>query len=105
MQNDTEQFHDSESGDIYDLYNACNGVIRDGFLDVEELNNYTPDEAEELNVPRLREIWEHTKTDCLKCRQIINALDIVRRKVDEVAPDLDSGDDPEPGVSNTRSIF
>src|ERR1044072_6441403 len=32
------EFHDSESEDIYDLYNACNGVMFDGFLDVRRLD-------------------------------------------------------------------
>ena len=44
---ETEQLHDG----IFDLYNACNGVVdAGGFLDVEQLNRYSPDEAEELNM-------------------------------------------------------
>ena len=103
MQNDTE-FHDSESGDIYDLFNACNGIVVDGFLDVEQLHNYTPDEAEELNVPRLREIWEHTKTGCLHCREIIQALRGVREAIRDVADEIDSTNDQEPDGDSINSI-
>lgn len=103
MQNDTE-FHDSESGDIYDLYNACNGIVREGFLDVEQLNNYTPDEAEELNVSRLREVWEHTTTGCLKCREIVLALDKIRGVVSEVAEEIEPGNDQETDEDSISSI-
>jgi hypothetical protein len=104
VQNDTE-FHDSESGDIYDLYNACNGIVGiDGFLDVEQLNNYTPDEAEELNVPRLGEVWEHTKTGCLKCREIVRALNKVRRAVSDVADVIDPRNDEESDGDQITSI-
>jgi hypothetical protein len=95
VENDTAHFHDSESGDIYDLFNACNGIVREGLLDVEQLNNYTPAEAEELNISRLREIWEHTKTGCLHCRDIVKALRMLRRTVSNVADDIRSHDDQD----------
>ena len=104
VENDTEHFHDSESGDIYDLFNACNGVMRDGFLDVEQLNNYTPEEAEVLNIIRLRQIWEHTRTDCLHCRKIVGALRALRRVAGELADDIRSHDDTDPEIKHIRSI-
>jgi len=104
VQNHTEQFHDSEFEDVFDLYNACNGIVRDGFLDVEELNTYTPDEAEELNVPRLREIWEHTRTGCLQCREIVQALHTVRRTSSDVAEYIDPKDGPELDIDQINSI-
>ena len=104
VQNHTEQFHDSESEDVFDLYNACNGIVRDGFLDVEELNRYTPDEAKELNVPRLREIWEHTRTGCPQCRDIVQALHTVRCTTSDVAEYIDPKDGPELDIDQINSI-
>lgn len=73
-----DDFHRSEAGDIYDLYNACNGVFRDGLLDLRMLEEYSPAEAEELNVPRLREVWAHAASGCYQCENIINALNNLR---------------------------
>jgi hypothetical protein len=73
-----DDFHNSESGDIFDLYNACNGVVRDGLLDLSQLEEYGPDDYEVLNVPRLREVWEHTASGCSKCEDIITALNRLR---------------------------
>ena len=43
-----DSFHDSESEDIYDLYNACNGLVRDdGLLDIRELDELSQEEAAE----------------------------------------------------------
>ena len=72
-----DDFHDSENGDIYDLFNACNGVLRDGLLDIKTLEQYGPDDYEILNVPRLREVWEHSAT-CSKCKDIVTALSRMR---------------------------
>ncbi|HXQ71826.1 MAG TPA: hypothetical protein VN844_15130 [Pyrinomonadaceae bacterium] len=86
VQNETDEFHDSDSNvDLYDLYNTTNGIMYHGFPDVRELDKYSADEAKALNVPRLREIWEHTTTGCAQCREIINALDQIRGAVREVA--------------------
>jgi hypothetical protein len=80
---ETEHFHDSES-DIFDLFNAVDGVLDiNGLLDVEQLNHYSPEEAKELNVPRLRVIWEHTATGCARCADIIRKLQILRRTLRE----------------------
>jgi hypothetical protein len=75
---ETDQFHKSESEDIYDLYNACNGAIRGGLLDISKLDELTPEELEALNVDRLRDIWLHTASGCSKCETIIATLNMVR---------------------------
>lgn len=109
MENDTTHFHDSESGDIYDLFNACNGIVRDGFLDVEQLDYYTEDEAKELNIIRLREIWKHTKTGCLHCRDVVAALGKLRNKVGDIADDIRSNDGPDcdtdPDINHINAIY
>lgn len=76
--NEADPFHDSEAEDIYDLYNACNGVVRNGLLDISQLDEYTPEEAEALNVPKLREIWHHTASGCLQCASIVSTLNSIR---------------------------
>ena len=73
-----DSFHDSESEDIYDLYNACNGIVRNGLLDIRELDKLSQTESEALNVPRLREIWEHTTSGCCTCKDIVSALNLIR---------------------------
>jgi len=88
-----DEFHDSNSGvDIFALYNACNGIIRHGFLDVSELDKYSPADAEALDVPRLKKIWEHTLTGCSQCRGIIEALHGVREEVRDVADSAEPND-------------
>ena len=79
---DIAQFHDSESEDIYDLYNACNGAVReDGFLDDSKLDELGQEEKEMLNVNRLREIWRHTISGCTTCAGIVRTLNSVRQIV------------------------
>lgn len=73
-----DQFHDSELGDVYDLYNACNGATRDGLLDVDKLDELSAQEAEALDLTRLREVWRHTATGCLTCTKIVSALNRAR---------------------------
>jgi hypothetical protein len=83
VKDDKQQFHDGEF-DIYDLYNACDGVVGpDGLLDVNQLYEYTPEEAKELNVPRLVEIWKHTETGCPECARIVKTLNAVRGTLSE----------------------
>lgn len=78
MDSHSADFHESEI-DIYDLYNACNGALReDGLLDISKLKEYGPDDYELLNVPRLQEIWDHTVTGCSTCKDIILALNRMR---------------------------
>lgn len=84
ISNDVTEFHDSESGDIYDLYNACNGEIRgDGFLDISKLNELDDDEREIFSVNRLREIWRHTISGCATCAGIVRTLNSIRSIVGE----------------------
>ncbi len=74
----TDEFHDSDAGDIYDLYNACNGVLHDGLLDIRKLEEYSPKDAEELNVTRLREVWTHAASGCAECKDAVSALSSLR---------------------------
>jgi hypothetical protein len=75
---DVAQYHDSELGDVYDLYNACNGTMRGGLLDDRRLNELTAAEREALDVERLREVWEHTASGCQTCAEIVNTLNEAR---------------------------
>ncbi|HEV2706797.1 MAG TPA: hypothetical protein VGV59_12790 [Pyrinomonadaceae bacterium] len=85
-QKEADPFHESEAGDIYDLYNACHGIVlSNGLLDISKLDEFSTEEAEALNVPRLREIWHHTETGCPRCASIISALDTARRRLKERA--------------------
>lgn len=78
-----EDFHDGE-WDIFDLFNATNGKLRhDGLLDISQLYEYSPSEAEELNVPRLLEIWDHTATGCGECAKIVEMLRKIRSSLSE----------------------
>jgi hypothetical protein len=77
-ENCLDEFHDSDSEDVYDLYNACNGVLRNGLLDVRELDKLSLEELEVLDVARLREIWLHTASGCPTCAGIIRTLNAVR---------------------------
>ena len=74
-----DSFHDSENEDIYDLFNACNGILReDGLLDLRELDELSQEDAEALNVIRLKEIWDHTAAGCSTCDEIVRLLNSVR---------------------------
>jgi hypothetical protein len=84
-----EQFHDSEAEDIYDLYNACNGVIHRGLLDVRKLDELSEEELEVLNVSRLREIWMHTRSGCPTCAGIIDTLNSVRGILSDDEEDIE----------------
>jgi hypothetical protein len=75
------QYHDSELGDIYDLYNACNGIMSGELLDVRKLEELSAKEREVLDVERLREVWEHTSTGCSTCAAIIRTLNIARGRL------------------------
>jgi len=75
---DAEQFHDSDLGDIYDLYNACNGAMLGGLLDVRMLDELSAAEREVLDVERLNKVWEHTATGCATCARIVRTLNKAR---------------------------
>lgn len=78
----SDQFHDNELGDVYDLYNACNGaLLDDGLLDIRKLYELSPAQMESLDVARLREVWEHTATGCHRCSNIIRTLNMARRMI------------------------
>ena len=81
QEKDNDSFHNSEWGDVYDLYNACNGVIHDSLLDVRKLDELSPEECEFLNIPRLREVWEHTASGCAQCHAIITSLNSARERL------------------------
>ena len=83
MDSHPDDFHNSEIGDVYDLYNACNGVMYNDLLDKSKLKEYGPDDYEVLNVPRLLEVWEHTASGCSKCEGIIMALNRLRGEIKE----------------------
>lgn len=72
-----DQYHDSEL-DIFDLYNVCNGVVRDGFLDIRKLDELSQEELEVFNIVRLRDIWSHSASGCPKCEAIIETLNSIR---------------------------
>ena len=76
-----DQFHDSDLGDIYDLYNACNGAMDGDLLDVRKLDELSPDEKAALDVKRLREVWEHTNSGCDTCANIVRTLNAARGPV------------------------
>jgi hypothetical protein len=73
-----DEYHDSDLGDIYDLYNACNGVVHNGFLDIRKLDELTAEERAFLDIERLREIWLHTTSGCATCAGIIRTLNSIR---------------------------
>jgi hypothetical protein len=82
---EADPYHDSESEDIFDLYNACNGVLRNGLLDKRKLDELSLEERKVLNVARLRAIWAHTAAGCAKCEAIIRTLNRVRGVLSEDA--------------------
>jgi hypothetical protein len=70
-------FHDSES-DIFTLFNACDGAMHDGFLDIRKLDELSKEEREVLDCDRLREVWQHTTSGCKTCAGIVRTLNSVR---------------------------
>ncbi|HET6976680.1 MAG TPA: hypothetical protein VFI24_10185 [Pyrinomonadaceae bacterium] len=74
------EYHDSET-DVFALFNACDGVIVNGLLDIRKLEEYSPEDAEALNVSRLKEVWKHTASGCSKCKEIVHALSSLRESV------------------------
>ena len=77
-QTETNQFHDSEDGDIFDLYNVCDGQLKNGLLDIRQLDEFSEEERAQLNVTRLKEIWIHTAYGCSQCEEIVRILNSVR---------------------------
>ena len=82
-----DDFHNDGSAEILALYNACNGVLLDGRLDISKLEEYGPEEALALDIPRLREIWSHS-AGCAQCDRVISFLNEIRGTMQ-----ADSGDE------------
>lgn len=93
-QADVRRFHDSDLGDVYDLYNACNGEMVGGLLDVRKLDELSSKEKKALNVKRLKEVWAHTATGCSTCANIIKTLNAARGILKEGRKGT-SGNEPE----------
>ncbi len=72
------RYHDGEFEALYDLYNACNGAMHNGLLDIRELDDLSAEEAEFLDVQKLRELGEHVTSGCGQCQAIITALNEAR---------------------------
>jgi hypothetical protein len=93
-----DQLHDGELEDVYDLYNACNGAIHDGLLDIRKLDELSEEETAFLDIPRLREVWHHVANGCAQCHAIINTLNLARERLrkraaeseQELAPPTDA---------------
>ena len=87
QEKDSDPFHDSEL-DIFDLFNICDGRLRDdGLLDLR-LDQFSEEDAAALNVVGLREIWDHTASGCSKCSAIISTLNKIRGTLKENAEEL-----------------
>lgn len=100
---DLDPFHDSEA-DIFDLYNACNGVVSNGLLDISQLDEYTPEEAEELNVPRLIEVWHHAAAGCPRCASIVSTLNSIRGSLSADEEESLNGESEESDIDAIDSI-
>lgn len=100
-----DEFHDSDSGvDVFALFNACDGIIReDGFLDITELEKYSPEDAKALKVSQLKETWKHTTTGCPQCRRIIETLQALRGELRETTDIVDTDAGREHNASRIRS--
>lgn len=97
------QFHDSESDDdIYDLYNACNGVVHNGVLDIGKLDELSDEEREVLDVPKLKRLGDHVVSGCHKCKEIIDNLNLARRLLTECAEESEGIDDADLSAQEGR---
>lgn len=84
-----DQFHNSESEeDIFTLFNACDGEIQDGYLNIRKLEELSKEEREVLNIERLRKIWLHTTSGCATCAGIVRTLNSMRGMFGEIEEDL-----------------
>lgn len=83
-----DPFHDSAMCDVYALYNAVNGELDGGRLDLKRLDELSEAEREGLDIARLREVWEHT-ADCPTCTHIVRTLNsargVLRASLDELS--------------------
>ena len=60
------------------LYNACNGMMQEGLLDIRKLDELSPEELEVFDVAQLRAAWRHIAAGCAQCEGIIQTLNIAR---------------------------
>lgn len=91
----TDRYHRSGSGGVFELYNACNGRLVDGRLDLSRLDELSGEELEALDVTRLREVARHA-AGCAVCERIIRALTLTRAVIRETAG--------EPAQQRTQAI-
>jgi hypothetical protein len=82
QENNEKDAHDTEYDDVYDLYNACNGELHEGVLDIRKLDELSEEEREILDVSRLKKAWVHV-TGCGKCARIIHTLNFARQVLRE----------------------
>jgi ribosomal protein S14 len=80
----TDRYHRSGSGGIFELYNACNGRLVDGRLDLSRLDELSGEELEALDVTKLRDVARHA-AGCAVCERIIRALTLTRAVIRETA--------------------
>jgi len=80
---DADPFHSVETDLLISLFIAVDGAVQgDGLLDVDKLDEYSPEDAEELNVQGLREFWSHTRS-CQRCALIVSTLHMIRGTLSE----------------------
>ena len=84
-----DDFHNDGSAEILALYNACNGVLLNGRLDISKLEDYSPDDALALDIPRLRKIWTHS-AGCTQCDRVISFLNEIRGTMQADSADAQS---------------
>jgi hypothetical protein len=71
------QYHDNESTNVIDLFNAVHGAFQNGQLDVNRLDTLSEEEKQDLDIQRLKDIWSHVKAGCSRCQTIITELSLI----------------------------
>jgi len=100
-QRGNDRFHQIESLDVYDLYNACNGTLHNGVLDVRKLDELSQEEREVLDVVALKKLWAHVVAGCIECEGIIKTLNFARGVISGRAGEPRS----EPSVKAAEAKF
>ncbi len=100
-QTETTQFHDCEDGDIFDLYNACDGQLENGLLDMRQLDEFSEEERTQLNVTRLQAIWLHTASGCSQCEEIVRILNAIRSRL---SIDLEPSSEPAYDINTSCAL-
>lgn len=99
LERDNKQCQLSESEELYDLYNACNGEI-----DSRKPDNLSDKDAQILDAPKLRELWLHIASQCDQCEAIIDTLNWARRALQQAFEADVSSRAPSPGDSSDVGI-